>query len=199
METRFQTSFIPKKPGTSSEVYKYHAPLGPFLIISIIIVALSVILAGGTVVYRSVLNRQLDKKAAELEERSAKIPTDKIDSIVRFADKLDSADKLLNNHLALSTLFKVLEGETLKKIQFSDFQFNNLTGSKMAITMKGTAPNFKVVARQQETFSEIAGTKFLSPIFSDLSLDQNQNAHFTFFTVVDTNLLLYKNNLPTNQ
>lgn len=196
METKFQTSFIPKKNVGGNEVYSYRAPLGLFLVIAICLAGLSVLLAAGTFVYKGILNRQIASKEADLEQKDADLQSSEIDNLVRVGDKIDSAETLLNSHIAVTPIFALLQQNTLKRLQFTELEYTYLSSNKIAISMKGVAKDFGVIARQSDAFSEVTGSKFTSPLFSDLDTDDKGNATFSFLTTVDPNLVLYKNNLP---
>lgn len=195
METKFQTSFIPKKNSGGSEVYSYKKPWGPFLIIATCIVAASILLAAGSFVYKMILNRSATSKLAELELIDQQFNTAEIDAVVRFADKLDSAKQLLDTHIAVTPIFTLLQNTTLQRLQFTELNYTYLATNKIAVSMKGIAKDFGVIAKQSDAFSEVTGSKFASPLFSDLNFDESGNATFSFLTTVDPNLILYKNDV----
>ncbi len=197
METKFQTSFIPKKNSAGEEAYSYKRPFGSFLIIAICIVALSILLAAGTFVYKAILQRSANSKVAELQDIEQQFNTTQIDAVVRFADKLDSANKLLDTHVAVTPIFTLLQENTLQNLQFTELNYTYLATNKIAVSMKGIAKDFGVIAKQSDAFSEVTGSSFASPLFTDLNFDETGNATFSFLTTVDPNLVLYKNTLNT--
>lgn len=195
METKFQTSFIPKKNSSGNDVYAYKQPLGPFMIIAICIVILSILLAVGALTYRTILNRSVASKVAILEQKSAEFNTADIDQMVKFGDKLTSAQQLLDSHIAVSPIFNLLQQTTLQRLQFTEFTYTYLATNKIAVAMKGIAKDFGVVAKQSDAFAEVTGSKFASPLFTNLNTDDKGNATFSFLTTVDPDLVLYKNTL----
>lgn len=199
METKFQTSFIPKSNSSRNEAYSYKTPFGIFLIVAISLATLSVILAIFVFAYKSILNKSISSKTAMIQKKSETFNTQEIDNLVKFGDKIESAENLLNSHIAVSPIFSLLEQTTLQRLQFTEFTFTYLASNKIAVAMKGVATNFGVVARQSDAFSAVVGSKFTSPIFTNLSINDNGQAVFNFLTTVDPNLVLYKNTLSKTQ
>jgi hypothetical protein len=198
METKFQTSFIPKASNANGP-YKYRKPFGIFFAIAMLLVSISVLAAVGAYAYEYILKNRVVEKQKELAKAEASIPSADIERLTRIADKMESADQLLNSHIALTPLFSLLQEATLKRLRFNDLTYTYLSPSRIAITMKGEARDFGVVARQSDAFQEVTGQNFKSPIFTNLGTSDNGNVTFNFLTSVDPALVLYKNTLNNQQ
>jgi hypothetical protein len=192
METKFQTSFIPKRGnGTDGAAYSYKKPLGVLFMIAVFVASVSVLAAIGSFVYKTVLTKSIEKKENELTEKYAALPRDDIDRFSRTADKLSSAQEILNNHVAVLPVFFVLQDATAQKLRFTELNYTQLAGNKMALVMKGEATNLDIIARQSEFFLAFA-KKFNSPIFSNLGRSEKGTATFSLLTSLDPSLISYR-------
>lgn len=197
METKFQTSFIPKASNNSGP-YKYRKPFGIFFATAVGLTTISVLWAVGAFAWKFFLEKRVEAKEEQLAEAEKSIPTDDIDALVRVADRFQSAEILLNNHVAMTPLFELLETATLQRLRFEDLTYTYLNPSRIAISMKGEARDFGVVARQSDAFQEVAKANFKSPIFTNLNTTERNTVTFSFLTSVNPELVLYKNNLPAS-
>jgi len=190
MESKFQTSFIPKQSLERHEGGGRRA-IGFLLLITVIIFLASIAAAGGVFLYGTYLNNKISQSEGSLNTSKQEFEPTTVAQYTRLSDRLADATVILNQHIALSRLFDVLSQATLQTVQFTDFTYSFGSDGKVSISMKGTAQNYESVALQSDAFSAIP-TIFKSPIFSNLNSDQNGNAVFTFSSDIDPNFLLYK-------
>jgi hypothetical protein len=191
MESKFQTSFIPDKSYNKGS--KMKTPLSIFFALSILIIVLAILASGVLFGYQFYLNRQIATKEAALSQKQAQINPDDIQQIVKVDNKLQAATALLNGHSAVSSVFSLLEADTLKNLSFTSFKFEYVSANKISMSMAGIAKNFGVVAKQQELFSSNSVKKNLkNPVFSDLSLDDKGNVIFNFTTDINPSVISYK-------
>jgi len=197
MESKFQTSFIPKKSLDDGSV-KIKTPISILFVSSVIIMLLTLGVSSGVFYYKNTLENKIASKQATLKDTYKNLDSSNIQNIVNIDTKLRIAENLLNNHTAVSSLFGLLQGVTLKNLRFTDFSFSYISPTKVAITMKGQAAGFEVVAKQIEAFaSPSAKVNFTDSIFSDFSLDDKGNVGFSFLTNLNPKAVLYKNNFST--
>lgn len=185
MEPQFRTSFIPKKTltaGAALEKVKGNS-LGIISLIALIIALGAVVLSVGIFLYQQILTSSIARKAETLERARAAFEPALIQELVRLDARIQSAGVILNEHLAPSTLFSILEDSTLKSVRFSNFSLNRVGDNKIGISMQGVANNFNGVALQADIFGKSKAIK--EPIFSNLNLDQTGKAVFTVTAFVD--------------
>lgn len=197
MESKFQTSFIPKKSLDETSGVKVKTPISIFSLVAIILIALSVFLSAAVFAYEFIAKKQVASKKEELRQIEAGFDYGAVDEIVRVDSKLKSVENLLNSHIAVSNLFDFFEENTLQRLRFSDFTFSYFSRDRVVITMKGQAKSFEVVAKQSEAFSRAAsaGENLRNPIFSDLNLDDSGNVAFSFLASVNPRLLQYASSM----
>jgi len=190
METKFQTSFIPKQPVTDAP--RHHASAASLIfLVSFILFMASVAAAGGDFIYGQIMQRNITQGTSQLSINKNAFDPNTIQEITLLNDRINSVYTLLKNHRSVSTLFQVLENTTLKSVQFTDFSYDS-SGDKITISMKGKAFNYETVARQSKSFTDPTLTNvFKSPIFGDLTLDSQGDVSFSFSATVDPVLVSY--------
>lgn len=200
MESKFQTSFIPKKSLDTKSGVRVKTPLNLLALASIIITTLAVVGAGGAFLYKTILEGDIDQKQQELRAVQNSFDYEAAQNVGRIDAKLVAAEELLDNHVAVSNFFSYLEETTLQRLRFSEFSLSAVSKDRIAVIMKGQAKTFEVVAKQSEAFAAASalGGNFVNPIFSDLDLDEAGNVTFTFLSSVNPKLMLYKNKLVEN-
>ncbi len=195
METKFQASFIPKQPVTE-ELQRRGGSGGLVFLVSFLIFALSLLAAGGAVVWNKILDTRIEKEKNTLKLNESALDSNSVREFVRLRDRIDSANKLLQNHIAPSNIFRVLELYTLKRIRFNDFAYAFAGADKVSVSMRGQAEGFdayEAISTQSKQFT-IPKLKnvFKSPIFGDLNFIEASNiVTFTFSTIVDARLISY--------
>jgi hypothetical protein len=190
METKFQTSFIPKQPVTDTELHR-GGGASLFFLFSFILFMASLAAAGGVFIYGSIMDRNIKEGDKQLTLNKNAFDPNTIKEITRLNDRINAANVLLKQHKGVSTLFYVLSQTTLKNVRFTEFSYT-AADDKINLTMKGQAFNYETIALQAKAFTDPAlKNVFRSPIFSDLTLDSQGNVSFSFSTGIDPFLVDY--------
>lgn len=190
METKFQTSFIPKQPVTDTQLHRGGGASLVFLFSFILFMA-SLAAAGGVFIYGSIMERNIKEGDKQLTLNRNAFDPNTIKEITRLNDRINAANTLLKQHKSVSTLFLVLSQTTLKNVRFTEFNYAAVD-EKISLTMKGQAFNYETIALQAKAFTDPAlKNVFRSPIFGDLTLDSQGNVSFSFSTGVDPFLVDY--------
>lgn len=193
METKFQTSFIPKKPLIPETGFGKRESISFFMLIGVVLFTLSILSAGGVFVWNKILERKQIEYQNVLDANRKAFDAD-ITEFKRFNSKINLSKELLDNHLSVSEVFKIVGQLTAESVRFNDFTFSLPTNSKdgVTVTMKGTGNSFSTIAFQSD---ELAKNKVIKdPIISDLNLDQNGLVSFTFNGTIPVSQIFYKNN-----
>lgn len=191
METKFQTSFIPKKPIIQdSSTYKAPKSTSVFMMIAVFIFLISV---GGAVfafVAEGLLIKRQEQYQLDLVENEKSFNEPLIDEIKKANTKIDFAKKLITNHVAITEALTIVSQLVAEKVTFSDFSITApgslVKGeeSTYKITMRGVANSFSTLAFQSDVFgasSRYGTNKVLkNPILSDLTTDDNGDVKFNF-------------------
>lgn len=190
METKFQTSFIPKQPVTS-EAPHHASAASLFFLFAFIIFMASLASAGGVFIYSQIIKKNINEGKAQLTLNKNAFDPNTISQITRLNDRINAADSLLKKHKSVSTLFLVLSNSTLKNVRFSDFNYAGID-DKIVLSMRGQATSYETVALQAKEFTNPnLKNVFRSPLFGDLTLDTLGNVSFSFTTSIDPLLVDY--------
>ncbi len=195
METKFQTSFIPKQPVTQAPV---RSSGGNFLfLIAFILFMVSVAVAGGAFLYNQLVDSNITKGNAQLDLNENALDPTTIQELTRLNDRMIAAKGLLQQHIAFSNFFGSLERATLRNVEYSSFAYTYGGGDKISISMKGTAgrgpvSSYETVALQAKEFTNPAlRNVFRSPLLTDVGVDAAGNSSFSFSAALDPTLISY--------
>jgi hypothetical protein len=159
-------------------------------LLAVILLLLSIALAGGAFVYGKFTTLNIEKKAKALEDAKAAFNPELINELSRLSRKMSVADSLMNSHISVSDIFAALEESTLKSIKFDDFNYN-YAPDKIIISLRGKASGFSSIALQSDLFGKSKVIE--NPVFSNLNLDDKGSVNFLFSAEVNPNAILYKN------
>ena len=180
------TSFVPKQP-LDAPRRKMDAGDNILLIVSLIILAASLIMAGGVFGYQKYLESAIEVKAAALEDARSTIDQSEVEELIRLKDRFVLGKSLLQNHIASSRFFALLETITLENVKYDELELLVSDDRSTSVTLTGYARNFNTLAAQS---NEIAAERnFKRAIFSDISLNTNGTVEFTLTAYVNADLM----------
>lgn len=182
------TSFVPKQP--ASQTRRPSGGHNLFLVVALFLFVLAVIAAIGTYAYDRYLTHSLEAKAAELAEAQRQVNEDQVEEFVRLRDRLTYGRDLLNNHVALSQVFDVLEAQTLASVRFSSLDLTVADDKTAQIEIDGVARNFNALAAQSNAFAAEKGIR--RAIFSGIVVNDNNTVSFKLTADLDSKLLISK-------
>jgi len=209
MDGNSQTSFIPKKPiNNQSSSYPDHG-VSIVTILAVIVFFGSVALAAGSYIYHGLLEKKLIAKKETLEKEKANFDLETIRALKRMDIRIESSKALLDQHIAASAFFDVLESATLKTVRFNDLEIktqNNTSVGGAAVNdnpliidtsstaiefrMTGAAKTFTSIALQSDLFSKTKG--FKEPIFSNINRTESDEIGFVVTALLDPQVLRYR-------
>ena len=169
------TSFVPKQALDVSR--KKQGGDNLFLLISLVVLAVSVITAGAVFGYEKYLESAVDLKTAALEDARASINEDQVEEYIRLKQRFESGAMLLDSHITTSRFFTMLEDVTLQNVQFDKLTLEVADDRTGRVTLAGTARNFNTLAAQSNTLAE--EKRFRRAIFSGITLNPNNSVGFT--------------------
>ncbi len=192
MEPKFQSSFIPKGPISSTIP---SAPTGRktqekslFSFLAWIIFNISVVLALGMFGYKFYLKYSIDQMGVDLENARATLQSEVINELTRLDNRITSSRELILAHQSLSPLFAFLEVSTPRTVRFNEFRYS-VTPQGLELAMTGEARGYAALALQAEIFDK--SPYFKNSIFSDLMLNTKGDVTFSFKAIVDPSLVSY--------
>lgn len=200
MPASFQSnsSFIPKstleRPTESTT-----SSIGLLFVVSLMLLLISAIVFGGTMLYKSVLSNEINAACnasgdgtqrcglkATVERERKNIDQLTILALQRLDKKLGAVGKLVEQHKDLLRVFKLLEQNTLPTVAYTSFAY-----SPKNITLDGQAVGFEDIAVQSQVFTEAKRNNQLEEfMFSDLDQDQKGRVKFKLTLVINPSLIL---------
>lgn len=205
METKFQTSFIPKKPLVIEQKIHTSSGISIFMVISSLIFIGSIVWAGFTFVWKDVLLKSQADYKIRLADSEKRFDTSLIEDLKKANVKIDLGRQLIKNHLDVTEIFNIVSLLTIEGVRFNSLEFTTPANASdgIKINMRGVATSFSAIAFQSDVFgkSQKYGTNKIlkNPVLSDLSPDINGNVGFTFSTTVNPEDLLYTKILNQTQ
>lgn len=194
METKFQTSFIPRKPlipnSPASPAPTSHSS-GLLVLISMVIFAASI---GGAVLvfsWEKVELKLIEKNKAQLELNKKQFGSD-IDFLKRFNTKINLTKGLVDDHIAVSNVFDIISDLVVDNVRFEDFSFslpNDPKNEDIIVKMKGQASSFQALAYQSDVLGINKTIK--RPVISDLNQNEKGYVNFSFEVTIPREEILY--------
>lgn len=209
METKFQTSFIPKKPMSSSIGGSSIGSSAPahggvtslYMSIAVLIFIVSLGALGGSFAIKSYLLNQQQKYSEELTKRESSFETDTIKNLKELNLKIDISKQLLNDHLAISQIFEKIGIMTIEKVRFLslDVTMPQKKGEDIKINLNGYATNYYAVAWQSDVLGklELLGLRNIvkNPMLTNPVSNQNDTVSFGFSASIDPKSMTYAKSL----
>lgn len=199
MDTKFQTSFIPKKPILFEHKESAHTGgTSVLMFVSIIILIISMAGAGMTFVWKDILIKQQDSYITQLADAEKRFDTVLINDLRKANIKIDLGTQLLKKHMAVSEIFSIIGQITSDGIRFNSFEFTPPvnSGDDVKISMKGTGNSFPSIAWQSKVFGESSkygkNKVIKNPILTDLVVDDKGKVGFSFTASVNSSDILYE-------
>lgn len=191
MENSFQTSFIPKKPITSS--VSDRTPRSLFSLIATFLLIVSLVLSAGLFVYKIYLKKQKESLSVSLAVARDSFEKETIDELNLFDQRTQSVKQILGSHVVQSPMFALLGEVTIPSIQYTSFE-QQTNDKGFLVSIEGLARDYKSIALQSEVLNSEKGRYFKNVLFSNLTKDKNNNIGFDLKFNVDPNLLSYEKN-----
>ena len=201
METQFKTSFIPQKsintsvnqrsPGVSQKNASgtILSLIGTF----VFLVALGAYAA--TFAWQFKLNNDIKNQVASLEKAKEEFDESFLQNASRLNTRLVQANQILENHVAPSSLYQLLETYTLQTVSFKQFSFLDNEDGSIDVKGSGDAARYESIVNQSKSFGD--SNLLRNVIFTDLKpAEQGPNVGFTFEATLDPRVIFYRNSLP---
>ena len=185
------TSFVPKQPVATDNRRFASGGNNILLIIASVILALTILAAGGTFLYEQYLKKVEAAKSAQILDEQKKVNPDSVNQFIRLRDRLVAAKTVLNQHIVLSQFFNLLETITLQNVHFDGVSISVAEDRSAKISMTGEAKDFNALENQSTVF---ANQKYIkSAVFSGIAVnDKDKSINFAVTANIDPSVLLEK-------
>jgi len=197
MDTKFQTSFIPKAPIMQAKRAK--SGISFFLLISIIIFLVSLGLGAWVFLEKNYLIQQITSEQATITTNKTGLVSDSntVESIIDLDNRINVGKQLLDSHVAISPIFAFLQQVTLQNVRFNSFTFSAASKDSngntiVGIQLAGVAQNWESVASQADEFDLPEWKNIISnPKISNFGLNADGSVSFIFAASINPSFLSY--------
>lgn len=206
MQGQPKTSFIPKKPietatesaGQGSSIKSKKRKGRAFLsLVSTVIFLATLGAVGGVFFYQFTLEKRIEAQVNSLQRTRDEFDERFIADASRLNERINSATKLLDNHLSPSSLFALLEEYTLQTVSFRNFSFQDTKDGNILVQGSGEAQRFETIVLQSDSFGRSGFMR--NVLFTNLNPNIDRGIiEFTFSATLDPRVVLYRNSLPEN-
>jgi hypothetical protein len=191
MDTKLQTSFIPKKPLMPTTGLRHTKHVSFFSILVILIFIFSILGAGLVFAYQKYLGSRIASMQKSLEAAERSLDANLIGEWVRLDKRVESTKDLLHTHIAFSNFLDLLETMTMRDVYFKNFGYTLTNNGRVAIAMDGEASSFATVALQSDEFAKNSKV-MTNQLFSNIDLTQTGNVVFRFTATLDPSVVSYE-------
>ncbi|HRY31271.1 MAG TPA: hypothetical protein P5328_02695 [Candidatus Paceibacterota bacterium] len=195
-DQNFKTSFIPSKPiqpvSRGGGLGRGHGSLPN--VVTLIIFLLSIVTSGVVFGYRVFLEKQVAGQIAQLETVRKTLDSPLVNEADRLNTRIESVKNLLQDHLAPSEIFNLLEQSTLKTVQFRNMTYTAESDGTIKISANGVASGYEAIVLQSEQYGK---TGYLRDVlFTNLQpAQQGGGVTFSLAAALDKSLVLYKSRI----
>jgi len=172
-----------------------------FLNLAVLLFIVSLGAVGGIYGWKSVALSRQGVLQKQLADKQRQFNPDLIEELKRVNVKIDAANQILANHLALSNIFDVIGRLTVDKVRFTSLDLSALPEGHgdIKISMKGYGDGLSAVAYQSDVLGQLEqyGLRKIvkNPILANPSVGENNIVSFDFSASIDPSSLNYAGGL----
>lgn len=182
------TSFVPHPGG--SEARRSSTDLtGAFGFFAYFVFALAVFSALGVFGYDLALAKKQKVKDAAVAEAERQLDLGAVTSVIRLRDRLNSGQTLLNNHVAHSNFFQMLEGALPTNMRLSQMHIIMDPEGKVTLTAAGTAKTLNTLAQASKSLA--TDGRIRDAIFSSIVIGTDNAYGFNLTATLDRELTAF--------
>jgi len=198
MADQFQTTFIPKGNNTPSQktISSKKKVASIVTLVTFLVFALSAAMSGYVLVNQRVTQANIESITLELTKVRESVDDGTIQQIADISDRIRLASDLLDNHLAPSEIFVLLETYTLPTIGFQQFSYDYVEGNVVRISGQGVAAGYGSVVKQSDTYT--AADNFSDVVFSNLLRNIDGTVNFTFEAKLKKKPILFQESMKND-
>jgi len=198
MADKFQTTFIPKGNNAPSQktISSKKKVASIVTLVTFLVFALSAAMSGYVLINQRITQANIESITLELTKVRESVDDGTIQQIADISDRIRLASDLLDNHLAPSEIFVLLETYTLPTIGFQQFSYDYAEGSFVRISGQGVAAGYGSVVRQSDTYT--AADNFSDVVFSNLLRNIDGTVNFTFEAKLKKKPILFQESMKND-
>lgn len=141
----------------------------------------SVLISVGMFGYLYYLSSQVDAKKAKLASYESQLGGLPLEDMRKLSNRIKILNQLVKTHPSVNVAFRIVEDSVENQVTYTKFDlgYNESTKSYL-LSLSGTAPDYKGIAQQIDTFNRKPYTTYLSNVVVDgLNPDSTGRIAFT--------------------
>ena len=189
-ETKFNTSFIPKKNPVSSYNSSGIEKRGPSLLsmIGMFIFGVTILGSAAVFIWRGRVEAQIENQVSTLRAAREQFDERLVAEATRLNKRIDAVKTLLDNHVAPTIIFGILEELTLKTVSYNNFSFSMSDDGKILVQGSGEAESIESVVLQSD---ELGASDFRDVLFDNVQPTNDGNVTFSVEASIDKSIILF--------
>lgn len=196
-QTKFTTSFIPKKPVTPT-VSGYKTTSNFLTIIMVAIFLGTVVFGVGVFAYKLTVEKQIDGQIKTLENSRNEFDENFIREATRLNTRIIAVRKLIDGHQAPSAVFDLLQERTLETIRFNNLKYaTDKTKGTIVIEANGVGLGYQSIVLQSDEFGRTGSLKDV--VFSSVQPTDSGLVNFALTSQIDPAVVLYRKTLASSE
>ena len=196
-QTKFTTSFIPKKP-VSPTVAGYKTSSNYLTIITVAIFLGTLVFGAGVFAYKLTIEQQIASQIEDLTKAKSEFDVNFIKEATRLNTKIIAVKTLIDNHKAPSAVLDLLQETTLETVRFNNLKYStDKTKGTINIDASGVGSGYPSIVLQSDEFGKTGALKDV--VFSSVQPNETGLVTFSFKSGLDPALVLYRKTLASNE
>jgi hypothetical protein len=196
-QTKFTTSFIPKKPVTPT-VAGYKTSSNYLTIITVAIFLGTLAFGAGVFAYKLTIEQQIISQIDQLKKAKAEFDINFIKEATRLNTKIIAVKTLIDNHQAPSAVLDLLQETTLSTVRFNNLKYTtDKAKGTITIDASGVGTGYPSIVLQSDEFGKTGALKDV--VFSSVQPNENGLVTFSFKSGIDPALVLYRKTLASGE
>lgn len=174
-----------------------------FFNLTVLLFIVSLGAAGGMYGWKSVALSRQQVLQDQLAEKQKQFNPDLIEELKRVNIKIDAANRILGNHVALSNIFDIIGRLTISGVRFTslDLAAPSEGSGEIKISMRGYGTGLSAVAYQSDVLGQLEqyGLRKIvkNPIIANPAVGEGGRVSFDFSASIDPSSLNYSSGLQT--
>lgn len=126
---------------------------------------LSVLVSIGMFGYLYYLSSQVDAKKAKLASYESQLGGLPLEDMRKLSNRIKILNQLVKTHPSVNVAFRIIEDSVENQVTYNKFDLGyNETSKSYLLSLSGTAPNYKGIAQQIDTFNRKPYTTYISNV-----------------------------------
>lgn len=155
MPNPFETSFIPQQPLLKVEgASQRREPINVALIVAVIIFCVTALIGGGLYYWKLQVIKQVEAKGFELQEAEKYFRVEDIDMYKHLQVSLDTAKRLVDEHVIFSVVFDLIEERAAQNIALTSLNYKQEAEGTLVL-LAGQSPSYAALYFQIEAWRKM--------------------------------------------